>query len=613
MTERPYFVKQRRKFIQGMATAGGALVLGELATGCASTGLVAPMRRSLIRVQGEVINLDISETRLMVAGKAAIATTINGGIPGPELRLKEGENVTIRVHNSMSVDTSLHWHGVLLPTKMDGVPGLSFEGIKPGETYEYKFPLIHNGTYWYHSHSGFQEQTGTYGSIVVEPKEPEPHQYQRDYTLVLADWTYDNPHKILANLKKYGGYYNFQRRTLENLGEETKKMGFWKALGDRATWARMRMDSTDIADITGANFTYLVNGLSPTENWLGKFSPGETIRLRFINAGAATSFDVRIPGMNMVVIQADGMNVEPVEIHEFRLANAETIDVLITPKKAAYTIFAEAMDRSGFARATIGTQNGAAAPIPARRRRALLTMRDMGMDMKGDMSGMDMKGNDSSEPQKKHNMSGMDMKGMPLPKMRAKKTSPSVATKHTTCDSQSKKVARHKKGHHGAGNSMVAQISQSRTRDPGLGLRDAPWKVLTYSDLRSTRKAPTLKEPTREVELHLTGNMERYMWSFNGKQFDKHTPPIRLKLGERVRFILINDTMMAHPIHIHGMFFELEIGGCALNPLKHTVNVQPAARETFVVEPGEIGLWAFHCHILYHMDAGMFRVIEVVA
>jgi len=576
----------RRRFLASTGAAGGTLLLGRFVTGCASA-IVPPARRTLVTARGDTIDLRIAETRLGIGGRSAVATTVNGSVPGPELRLREGRDVVLRVHNALHEDTSIHWHGLLVPPDMDGVAGVSFDGIGPDTTFVYRFRVRQSGTYWYHSHSGLQEQAGVYGPIVIEPSEPEPYEAQREYTIVLSDWTFEDPHRVLANLKRYGGYYNYQRRTLANLGDEAGRMGFWGALGNRLSWARMRMDATDISDVTGATFTFLMNGLAPDENWRGLFRPGERLRLRFINASAATYFDVRIPGLAMQVIQADGMPVAPVETDEFRIAIAETLDVLVEPTRNAYTIFAEAMDRSGHARGTLATDATAAAPIPEQRPRPLLSMADMGMDH-GSMSGMDH-----------GNMPGMDHGSGEMER-------PAAA-----CRANLDAMARHDDDSHGAGNAMVAEVARSRVTEPGVGLGDDGWRVVTYSQLRSATPRPSNLPVTRTIELHLTGNMERYMWSFDGEQYDPNMPDIELRRGERVRFVLINDTMMAHPIHIHGTFFELDVGACESNPLKHTVNVQPAERTSFVFTAEEIGRWAFHCHVLYHMLTGMFRVVRV--
>lgn len=589
----------RRQVLRSGLAAAGALALGRFTTGCASLP-DARTRRQSAPLAGDVIDLYIARTRIRIGGRDGVATTLNGLLPGPELRLREGREAVIRVHNGLDVETSVHWHGILLPPEMDGVPGISFDGIAPGETFEYRFPVRQSGTYWYHSHSAMQEQTGLYGALVIEPAAPDPIGWDREHTLVLSDWTFEEPHAVLGHLKTYGGYYNLQRRTLANLGDEAADRGFAAALGDRLDWARMRMDAADISDVTGMTYTYLLNGRAPAEDWRAAFTPGERVRLRVINASAATYFDLRIPGVAMTVVAVDGMPVEPVEVDELRLAIAETYDVIVTPAAGAYTIFAEAMDRSGHARGTLSSDPTATASVPARRPRPLLTMDDMGMDHAamghgmGDGMGHAMPGPATSQPA-------------------SRPASQPTHAEPAACRAPIEIVARHDDDDHGAGNAMVAEVARARLDDPGVGLRDAPWRVLTYAALRRATPDPDPRPPDREIELHLTGNMERYMWSFDGEQYHHGMPDIRLRYGERVRFVLVNDTMMAHPIHLHGMFFALEVGACARNPLKHTVNVKPAERLSFVLDATEPGRWAFHCHILYHMDAGMFRVVEVVA
>jgi len=588
----------RRSFTQGLL---GAALGAQFIPGCAGPTATRIFNDPLN--SKAPIQLEIARQRIQIAGSVASATTINGGVPGPEIRLQEGREAVIRVTNRMDEPTSIHWHGMLVPPSMDGVPGISFDGIAPGETFEYRIPVRQNGTYWYHSHSGFQEQTGVIGALIVDKAGPESEPYDREFTILLSDWTFENPETISSNLKKYGGYYNFQRTTLSDLG--SGKQGFWADLSSRMDWAAMRMESTDIADVTGATYTYLMNGHSPLENWHGVFAKGERIRLRFINASAATYFDVRIPGLEMSVIYADGQAVSPVMTDEFRLAIAETLDVIVTPTKNAYSIFAETMDRSGYALGTLATSESAVAPIPARRARATLSMVDMGMKMEGmDMTGtegMDMSG-----------MEGMDMKGMEgMHMMHGMKMGPMKHQNPKECADDSKTVFVHDDNTHGAGNSMVAEEATSRFNDPGVGLRDAKWRVLKYSDLRRSLPGKMPREPDKIIELHLTGNMERYMWSFDGVQYDPDMPDIVVRRGQRVRIVLINDSMMAHPIHLHGMFFELEVGACDRNPLKHTVSVNPAERIAFAFDAEEVGRWAFHCHILYHMEAGMFRVLQV--
>lgn len=538
------------------------------------------------------IHLTIQESPVTIGGKNTMATAINGTVPGPLVRLKEGENTILQVTNRLKEDSSIHWHGLILPYEMDGVPGLSYDGIQPGETFAYQFPVEQNGTYWYHSHSGLQEQTGVYGPLVIDAAETEPFQYDREYVVVLSDWTFQDPHWVMSRLKKQADYFNYQQQTLEDFIEDSAENGFGSTLKDRLMWSKMRMMPTDISDITGHLYSYLVNGRTPDSNWTGIFNPGETIRLRFINASAMTYFDVRIPGLRLTVVQADGQHVQPVEVEEFRISVAETFDVLVSPQdNKAYTLFAETIDRSGFARGTLAPREGMSAPIPEQRKRPLLTMKDMGMEMDhGAMPGMD-KPADSGQ-----SMAGMDHKGS-----------------HDSAHGGSAKSERvkHSPDHHGPGNASVAMVSQSRLHEPGIGLEDAPHRVLVYTDLKALNPWPDQRRPRREIELHLTGNMERYMWSFDGEQFSERTEPIRLVYGERVRLTFVNDTMMNHPIHLHGMWMVLDNGNGHENPLKHTINVKPAERLSVDVTADASGNWAFHCHLLFHMDMGMFRVVSV--
>ncbi len=523
-------------------------------------------------VHANLVDLTIGNATIDLGDRQARVMAVNGSVPGPLLRFREGETVTLRVTNALEEDTSIHWHGILLPNGMDGVPEVTFPGIGPGETFVYEYPVRQTGTYWYHSHSGLQEQLGLYGPLIIDPIEPDPFPYDREYVVMLSDWTFEDPYDVLAHLKKMGGYYNFQRRTVADLFRSSDA-----GLADRLRWGRMRMDPTDIADITGYTYTYLMNGMPPGANWTALFRPGERVRLRFINSGAGSFFDVRIPGLEMTVVQADGQNVHPVAVDEFRIAIAETYDVIVKPTEdKAYSIFAESMDRSGYSRGTLAPRQGMSAPIPERRRRPVRTMGDMGMAMEGmDMTGMDM--------------TGMDMTGM------------------------AGHAVPHGPDKHGPGNSTVPEATRPRLDDPGIGLGDDGRRVLLYSDLRSVAARYDRREPERELELHLTGNMERYMWSFDGKKFSEVKGPIPFRLGERLRVTFVNDTMMEHPIHLHGMWMELDNGSAAHNPRKHTINVKPAERVSFLVTPDTPGRWALHCHILYHMEAGMFRVVEVKA
>lgn len=576
----------RRSFLTQTGRFGAAVGVGHFLPGYA----FSPTGRSVGRRFGPTeFDLVIGEQTLGIGDRLARATAINGTVPGPLLRFREGETVTLRVQNDLDEDTSIHWHGLLLPPEMDGVPGVSFPGIPPGETFTYRYPVRQSGTYWYHSHSGLQEQTGVYGPLIIDPAGPDPVQYDREYVVVLGDWTFGDPNRVLANLKKMGGYYNFQRRTLGDLFGDAGDEGLGARLSDRLRWGRMRMEATDIADVTGHTYTYLINGLPPSANWTGLFSPGERVRLRFINAGAATYFDVRIPGLEMTVVQADGQNVQPVTVDEFRIALAETYDVIVQPTEdRAYTLFAETMDRSGYASGTLAPREGMSAEIPSTRPRPVRSMADMGMDMADmDMSGMDMV-DDEADAHAGHEMPGMG-------------DDAAVSTA----------MVAHGPDRHGPGNSSVAEMSRSRLHEPGVGLEDAPHRVLVYTDLKSLASNHDRREPGREVELHLTGNMERYMWSFDGKKFSQAKTPIEFEYGERLRLTFVNDTMMEHPIHLHGMWMELENGAGMHRPRKHTLNVKPAERLSALVTADAVGKWALHCHILYHMETGMFRVVEV--
>jgi CopA family copper-resistance protein len=511
--------------------------------------------------------------------------------------------------------TSIHWHGILLNSDMDGVPGVSFGGIKPGETFIYRFPVTQSGTYWYHSHSGGQELQGMYAPMIVDPIEPEPFQYDREYVVMLSDWTFESPESLMANLKKLPGYYNFQRRTLGQFFDDASRMGWWAALQNYLMWDQMRMDPTDFADVTGYTFTYLMNGLSPAANWTGLVRSGEKVRLRFINAAAMTFFDVHIPGVTMTVVQADGQNVQPVLVDEFRIGVAETFDVTVElPEDRAYTIFAETMDRSGYARGTLAPRAGMAAAIPPRRPRPVRTMADMGMQMRhAEMEGMEALGDVPGRKQP-------DNHGMVEP------VHPGLGTEHSEgmhempargreakrrSEISGIEPVKHGSDDHGTGNQMVAEYSRNMMHEPGRGLEGSSRRVLLYTDLKSLAPYPDQREPEREIELHVTGNMDRYMWSFDGKTYSEAQDPIRFRHGERLRLTFVNDTMMEHPLHLHGMWMQLENGTGAYLPRKHTVIVKPAERLAVVITADAPGRWAFHCHLLLHMEAGMFRVVEV--
>jgi len=567
------------------------------------TGPSARVRRGV----GRAVTMEIAirGEAVEIAGGVGAGITLNDTIPGPLIELYEGHEAILRVTNHLAKDSSIHWHGILLPFEMDGVPGVTFPGIRPGDTFEARFPVRQHGTYWYHSHSGLQEQSGLYGPLVIHPSEPDPHACDHDYVVVLSDWTFEDPHDGLARLKKMSDYYNFGKRTVGDLASDVAAAGWSATLRDRLAWGRMRMSPTDIADVTGYTYTYLMNGLGPDGNWTATFAPGERVRLRIINASAMTFFNVRIPGLPMTVVAADGPAVEPVEVDELQIGVAETFDVVVTPEARAYTLFAEATDRSGFARGTLAPREGMAAAIPALRKPPLRSMIDMGMEM--DMGAMAMgmdhgqmehappAGSSASHP---GHMEDMEHPG-------------GEAAMESMMEEAGPVVARHGPDGHGVGNTTVAQVQRDRLGEPGAGLEDVGHRVLVYKDLRSATARRGAKPPDRDVELHLTGNMERYMWSFDGKKFSEVTGPIEFQYGERIRLILVNDTMMEHPIHLHGMFMELDNGHGERRPLKHTISVKPAERVALLVDAVEPGRWAFHCHLLYHMEMGMFRVVRV--
>ncbi len=619
-----------RRQILGSASAGAALLAsGNLIPAWARSGSgIWPPADP--RTGPHEFDLDIAKTPFFVDGREGSAVTLNGGVPGPIMRFKEGETVTIRVHNKLDETTSIHWHGILLPFEMDGVPGVSFPGIPAGETFTYKYKVDQAGTYWYHSHSGLQEQLGCYGPMILDPAEPDPVAYDREHVLVLSDWMFENPYKVLAKLKKQSDYLNYQQRTVGTFFEDVKKKGFAATWRDRMSWGNMRMTPTDIADITGHIYTYMINGHGPSDNWTGLFRPGERVRLRIINAATMSYFNFRIPGLEMTVVQADGQNVEPVTVDEMQIAVAETYDVIVTPKDdRAYTVFAESMDRSGAARATLAPRLGMSAEIPDLRDPPMRTMMDMGMDHGDmDMGAMDMNSGEVDHSKMDHgdmDMGSMDMGSDEVDHSKMNHGDMDMGAMDMSSGEvdHSKMghggmdmagvgpiVARHGPDHHGPGAISVADVQRNRLGEPGTGLKDVGHRVLVYNDLRAL-KPYNQKTPDREVELHLTGNMERYMWSFDGKKFSEVNSPIRFSHNERLRLILVNDTMMDHPIHLHGMWMELENGNGEYLPRKHTISVKPAERVSLLVTPDVPGRWAFHCHLLFHMDMGMFRVVEV--
>ncbi|MFV3383141.1 copper resistance system multicopper oxidase [Pseudomonas sp. NY15354] len=565
----------RRSFVKGLAATG---LLGGLGMWRMPVWAVTSRGQPNVLV-GNEFDLSIADLPVNITGAARTAMVINGSLPGPTLRWREGDTVTLRVRNRLKQDTSIHWHGIILPANMDGVPGLSFHGIAPDGMYEYRFKVQQNGTYWYHSHSGLQEQAGVYGALVIDAKEPEPFTYDRDYVVMLSDWTDEDPARVLSTLKKQSDYYNFHKRTVGDFVDDVSEMGWSAAVADRTMWAEMKMSPTDLADVSGYTYTYLMNGQSPEGNWTALFKPGEKIRLRFINGSAMTYFDVRIPGLKMTVVAADGQHVDPVSVDEFRIAVAETYDVIVEPEDAqAYTLFAQSMDRTGYARGTLAVRDGMQAPVPAVDPRPLISMSDMGMDH-GSMSGMDHS-----------QMAGMDHSSMAA-MASAMQAHPGSETNNPLVD-------------------MQTMTPAPKLDDPGIGLRNNGRRVLTYADLRSTFVDPDGRAPGRTVELHLTGHMEKFAWSFDGIKFSD-AEPLRLTYGERLRITLVNDTMMTHPIHLHGMWSDLEDEHGNFKVRKHTIDIPPGAKRSYRVTADALGRWAYHCHLLFHMEMGMFREVRV--
>lgn len=562
----------RRTFVKGLAAGG---LLGGLGLWRPPVwALTSPGQPTVLA--GSEFDLFIDQTPVNLTGRARTALTVNGSLPGPLLRWREGDTVTLRVKNRLGEPTSIHWHGILLPSTMDGVPGLSFKGIEPGGLYVYQFKVKQHGTYWYHSHSGLQEQQGVYGPLVIDPKEPEPYAYQRDYVVMLSDWTDEDPVALMKTLKKQSDYYNLHKPTLGDFIRDVGEQGWSATAADRLMWAQMKMNPTDLADVSGETYTYLLNGQPPGQNWTAVFKPGEKIRLRFINGSAMTYFDVRIPGLKMTVIAADGQPVKPVSVDEFRIAVAETYDVLVEPVADAYTLFAQSMDRTGFARGTLARQQGATAPVPSLDPRPWLTMDDMGMGGMDHGAMADMPGMEGMD----HSAMGMAMQNHPA----SEQNNPLV--------------------------DMQAMNPVPKLDDPGIGLRNNGRRVLTYADLRSTFEDPDGRAPSRTLELHLTGHMEKFAWSFNGVKFSD-AEPLQLTYGERVRLVLVNDTMMAHPIHLHGLWSDLEDENGQFQVRKHTIDMPPGSRRSYRVTADALGRWAYHCHLLYHMEMGMFREVRV--
>ncbi|MEQ1511503.1 MAG: copper resistance system multicopper oxidase [Lysobacteraceae bacterium] len=582
----------RRRFVQGLAAGGAAAALGLWP----KNGWALPGPDNTNILSGTQFDLRIGETLMNFTGRTRPAITVNGSLPAPILRWKEGTTVNLRVSNALPVNsihghqTSIHWHGILLPANMDGVPGISFDGINRGEAYQYRFDIRQGGTYWYHSHSAFQEQAGLYGAIIVDPLEPEPFSFDRDYVVLLSDWTDLDPAALFSRLKKMSGHDNYYKRTVGDFARDVREDGLKATLADRRMWGEMRMTPTDLSDVNANTYTYLMNGTTALGNWTALFRSGEKVRLRFINGSAMTYFDVRIPGLKMTVVAADGQYVHPVSVDEFRIGVAETFDVIVEPTgQDAFTVFAQDMGRTGYVSGTLAVREGLRGAIPSLDPRPILTMDDMGHGGMGgghDMSKMSDQGN---------SMAGMDHSGMDMPGM----------------DHGSGGMQQHPASEDG--NPLVDMQTMSpvpKLDDPGIGLRDNGRKVLSYAMLKSTFDDPDGRDPGRDIELHLTGHMEKFAWSFDGLKF-ADVKPLRLNYGERLRIVLVNDTMMAHPIHLHGMWSDLEDEQGNFMVRKHTIDMPPGSKRSYRVRADALGGWAYHCHMLYHMESGMMREVRV--
>ncbi len=585
----------RRGFVQGTAALGAGMALGMRSR--SAYALTSPGEPTVLR--GKRFDLSLDRTSVNKTGTPSWANAINGGVPGPVLRWREGDVVTLKVTNNLPDMTGVHWHGIILPNDMDGVPGLEFPGIQPGETYTYRFPVVQSGTYWYHSHMGYQEQKGAYGALIIEPDGKPLIEADRDYVVLLSDWMDGNPVVVQNNLKQQSDYYNYHRRTLGTFLSDVAQSGLGPTVSERLQWAKMRMEPTGLEEPSGALYTYLINGQPPGANWTALFRPGERVRLRFINGSATTYFDVRIPGLTLDVVHVHGNDVVPVPVDELRIGVAETYDVIVQPRAdRAYTIFAQSLGRSGFARGTLATRDGMEAPVPAMDARPMRTMADMGMGaMAAGQVGAAKADGTRVGGIKPMQMGGGKMGGGMATKM------PAAAQPHknTPPDGISP----------GIEEMMVPGTLTNKLDRPGDGLNQLSRRVLTYADLRSVRPGVDKRPPTREIVLRLTGNMQRFIWGFDGKKYSE-VGPMDVTLGERFRLRMINQTMMTHPIHLHGMWMELENGQGDHRPYLHTISVQPDEDLSLLVTPMATGQWPLHCHILYHFEAGMFRTLRVL-
>ncbi|QBK05501.1 copper resistance system multicopper oxidase [Hylemonella gracilis] len=597
----------RRRFVQGLAAGGLLLGLSPFSSSSPMLrgALAADVGRAAPELRGTEFHLEVAELPVNYTGTPRLAVAINGSIPAPTLRWREGEEVTIRVSNRLRDDTSIHWHGIILPYQMDGVPGISFAGIPPGATFTYRFKVAQSGTYWYHSHSNMQEAVGMYGAIVVEPRGGERIRADRDHVVLLSDWTDEDLMQVMHKLKVQSAYYNHHQPTVVDFFRDVSDEGLKAALDKRRMWNQMRMSPTDLGDLSADTLTYLMNGNTPAGNWTGLFRPGERVRLRFINGSAHTFYDVRIPGLKLTIVQTDGVDVEPVSVDEFRCGPGETYDALVQPRDEAYTVFAQSMERTGYARGTLAVRAGLQAEVPTLDRRVWLGMTDM-------MGGMDHGSMDHGS-MGQDEMAGMGHAGMNHGDQGMADAGHGAHGGHVMAAdalARPSTAARHARTEYGPSTDMRVDSARTNLDDPGVGLRDNGRRVLTLADLRTMGGPLDPRGPEREIELHLTGHMERYTWSLDGLPFGQSTP-VRLNYGERLRVILHNDTMMTHPMHLHGLWSELEDADGRFVARKHTLPVQPAQRISFLVTADALGRWAWHCHLMLHMHAGMFREVVV--
>ncbi len=509
-----------------------------------------------------VYEFDIEKQMLNKTGTPTMGMTVGGGTPGPVIVATEGDLLRVTFHNTMDVQTSIHWHGILLPNEQDGVPILTTSPIAAGASHTFEYPIIQSGTYWYHSHTGLQEQRGVYGAMVLHPKPAmAKHETEKpdEHVVVFSDWSDEDPKHILANLKKDGDYYALKKGSVQSWAGVLANGR--AAIKNRLEGAWSRMGPMDISDI--GYDAFLANGKSSVD--LGVAEGGQTVKLRMVNAAASSYFNIEFSGGPMTIIATDGVDIVPIKVKRLRLAVAETYDVLVTlPMDMAYELRATSEDGTGFASAWLGEGHKMPAPDIPRPNLYLsghdmMDMANMNNDMDHDMDSMDMDEPEMDHTEMDHEEMGHDMSSMNMTKASA---------------------------------DVIAHMTD-------------------YKAVRSPVDTSLPQTNLRTVNLSLTGNMERYVWSFNNNILSK-ADSIKIKKGETVRFVLKNETMMHHPLHLHGHFFRVLNGQGKFSPLKHTVNVPPMETVTIEFAANEEKDWFFHCHNLYHMMGGMARVVSYV-